>query len=54
VVVSDLISGKQNYVVYISGIINAKAAKPVSDTKCESSASVGFTSIIDTAEVQRE
>ena len=52
--VSDLIDGKRSYTVSISGIINAKTAKSVSDTKCESSATVGFTSIIDTATVRRE
>ena len=52
--VADLVAGKQYYVVSISGILNAKSAKIVQDTKCESSSSSAFTSIIDTGTVPRE
>jgi len=52
VVVNDLVFKKQYYGISISGIINAKAAKRVTDTKCESSVNSAFSPILDEGTVQ--
>ena len=49
--IADLVAGKRYYKVSVSGIINAKVAKQVSDTVCESAASASFSPIIDTGKV---